>query len=288
MRAEPRTALAVDTAGRWSTAAIGVAACHVLVAMFIASRMPVADIVFDPPEAILLELEAAPAEAAPSELPPAEEQAEELPAPVEEIPEEVIEEPEPIEPEVEPVEEVPEEIEPMEETDLAIVVPRLPRTRPEPPKTAELKKPDRKQPEKPRPVVRREPKPKPTARPPAKASAPAAAPRKADSVAAPKAGAKAGRSSVSPAEWQSRVFRHLERHKRYPSGSKARGTVRVRFTIDASGRITGHRITGSSGFPELDQAVSSLIARASPIPAPPADAYRPGLSIEVPIRFAAR
>ena len=82
--------------------------------------------------------------------------------------------------------------------------------------------------------------------------------------------------------------RHLERHKRYPGGSKAVGTVRVRFTVDARGRVTGHRITGSSGFPELDQAVSSLIARASPIPAPPPDVYRPGLSIEVPIRFTAR
>ena len=57
------------------------------------------------------------------------------------------------------------------------------------------------------------------------------------------------------------MIRHLERHKRYPGGSKARGTVRVRFTVDARGRVTGHRITGSSGFPELDQAVSSLIAR---------------------------
>lgn len=120
---------------------------------------------------------------------------------------------------------------------------------------------------------------------------PAAQPNVSSQAAAPHAGATTARPSVSPDRWQSAVYRHLERHKRYPASAESRGirgTVRVRFSIDRNGNILNHRITASSGYPELDAAVSSLLARASPVPAPAAELYRSGMSIEVPVRFSAR
>ncbi len=121
-------------------------------------------------------------------------------------------------------------------------------------------------------------------------SAPAAQPQQSAAASAPQSGAAAASPSVSPDRWQSSVYRHLERRKRYPRAAESRrigGTVRVRFVI-RHGNILSHRITASSGHAELDAAVSSLIDRASPIPAPPPEVFKSGMSIEVPIRFSAR
>ena len=127
--------------------------------------------------------------------------------------------------------------------------------------------------------------------PPAPATtAPAAQPQRSSVAAAPQAGAPAA-PSVSPDRWRSAVYRHLERYKRYPRTAESRGiggTVRVRFSIDRSGNILSHRIAASSGHAELDDAVSALIARAIPVPAPPPALYLSGMSIEVPIRFSRR
>jgi protein TonB len=64
--------------------------------------------------------------------------------------------------------------------------------------------------------------------------------------------------------------------------------VRVRLTIDANGAIVGFGISGSSGHAALDDAAAGMVRRASPIPAPPPEIFRPGLTIEVPIRFTGR
>jgi len=95
-------------------------------------------------------------------------------------------------------------------------------------------------------------------------------------------------SSLTPAKWQSRLMAHLERRKRYPSGSRSRGErgiVYVRFSIDQSGNVLSVTLAKSSGFSELDQEVLSLVRRASPVPAPP-----PGASttITAPVRFNVR
>ncbi|MFC5518824.1 energy transducer TonB, partial [Kaistia terrae] len=73
--------------------------------------------------------------------------------------------------------------------------------------------------------------------------------------------------------------------KRYPAGSRSRGEtgiVTVRFTIDDGGNVLAVALAGSSGFPELDQEVLSLLRRASPVPPPP-----PGVkkTITAPVRF---
>ena len=79
---------------------------------------------------------------------------------------------------------------------------------------------------------------------------------------------------------------HLERRKRYPPGAQARGergTVYVRFTIDASGNVQSVSLSRSSGHAELDQEVLAMVRRASPVPAPPPGAQR---DIIAPVRFS--
>jgi protein TonB len=108
----------------------------------------------------------------------------------------------------------------------------------------------------------------------------AAAPKKSEGAAAPR---------VSPAKWQAKVLAWLNRHKRYPSGPKSRheqGSVRVAFTIDASGRITSSRVTRSSGNDELDRAALDMVRRSSPVPAPPKEIARSGMSLTVPVQFS--
>ena len=97
-----------------------------------------------------------------------------------------------------------------------------------------------------------------------------------------------GSASMSPARWQSRLMAHLERRKRYPPAARSRGeqgTVHVRFSIDGGGNVLSVALARSSGFPDLDNEVLSLVRRVSPVPPPP-----PGsaTSITVPIRFSVR
>lgn len=95
-------------------------------------------------------------------------------------------------------------------------------------------------------------------------------------------------SPAAVASWQSRLFAHLERNKRYPAAARARGiqgTLKFRFTIDPAGNVLNVQILQSSGQPMLDEALLDLMNRASPVPAPP-----PGtpLSIVTSIRYALR
>lgn len=148
------------------------------------------------------------------------------------------------------------------------------------------------------PPVRQEEKPPPVkaekkaekAKPPAPkkqqqaAKSDAAAP--AAKAAAPETGT--GATGKATAAWQARLSAHLNRKKRYPSGSQSRreeGVAQVRFAIDASGKILSSKLIRSSGYPDLDAEVAALMTRASPVPAPP-----PGvpLTVTVPIRFNVR
>ena len=95
-------------------------------------------------------------------------------------------------------------------------------------------------------------------------------------------------SSMTPARWQSRLMAHLERRKKYPSGAKSRreeGVVYVRFRIDDTGKVLSASLARSSGWPELDNEVLSLIQRASPVPAPPPDVNK---TITAPVKFSRR
>lgn len=95
--------------------------------------------------------------------------------------------------------------------------------------------------------------------------------------------------SATIRQWQSGLSAQIARFKRYPAKARARGeqgTVRVAFTIDRAGRVVESHIVGSSGSPELDQEFLSMLARAQPLPKPPADAQPGDLSFVMGMRFS--
>jgi len=182
---------------------------------------------------------------------------------------------------------VAEEIDPVEQmVAAALARPDLPvpQARPEPPMPARQQQPRRET---------RTPQEKPAER--QRQQAPSRAASQARSTTAqeaPRAAApqtSAGTAqAISPARWQSRLMAHLERRKRYPATAKRQrqqGVAQVRFSIDNSGNVQSVSLSRSSGVPELDAEVVSLVRRASPVPPPP-----PGVSrtIVVPIEFSLR
>jgi protein TonB len=77
---------------------------------------------------------------------------------------------------------------------------------------------------------------------------------------------------VSVTRWQSQLFAHIERFKRYPDKARSRGdqgSAKVAFTIDHEGRLLSSSIVQSSGSATLDSETLAMLARAQPLPRPP-------------------
>ena len=289
----------------WTSAALLVLTAHVGAAAWLMREQPISAADSSPPPAILIELAPEPeaavtekteispdpelaAEIAPNMAEPIEEPTPEEIQPVEEKvveavqPEEVVEDTsQPVE-EVAEVEPVVDEIEPVEdETELENIAVPLPAPRPKPPLRKVV---EEARPKPPKEQAKKPPRQAPSAS--SKASVEAAAQvKQTNRTAARQSMSGLFSSSMTPAKWQSRLMAHLERRKRYPAGSRSRGEtgiVTVRFTIDDGGNVLAVALAGSSGFPELDQEVLSLLRRASPVPPPP-----PGVkkTITAPVRF---
>lgn len=291
----------IAEAALWPLAALVVLAVHAGAAAWLLRALPVPLADDTPPSAIMIELADAPeavrteddelspdtetaetsrpAEAAPAETPPEERAPDEVP------PEDAVE-PVPDTAQTAPPEEFAEA--PPEETDppdeeiplLETVEVPVPTPRPAPPKPAR----EKARTEAPPPAKRNQ-QAQDASKQAVEAQARVAP---SDRNAARQTASGVFSSSVSPARWQSRLMAHLERRKRYPSGARARreeGTVHVRFRIDAAGNVLSVSLARSSGHPELDEEVLSLVRRASPVPAPP-----PGVSsiITAPVRFSVR
>ncbi len=140
----------------------------------------------------------------------------------------------------------------------------------------------------PKPTEKPEPK-KHTPSPARQASAPSTAPHRAQRAAAPSPGASAGNPYALP-NWKSRLLARLERYKRYPAQAQARGehgVVRLAFSVDRSGGVHNARILRSSGSATLDRATLALVARAQPLPPPPATSGG-RIAIVIPIRYNMR
>ena len=67
-----------------------------------------------------------------------------------------------------------------------------------------------------------------------------------------------GSGGGTKAAWRSGTIRDRD-YPREASRAKAGGEVEVRFTIEASGRVSGCRVTRSSGDASLDQTTCALI-----------------------------
>jgi periplasmic protein TonB len=109
--------------------------------------------------------------------------------------------------------------------------------------------------------------------------------------APPVAGAAVQPSAALVHRWESELVAHIERFKRYPGEARARGDqglVRVAFTIDRDGLVRESRIVQRSGSSELDHEALAMLARAQPVPRPPAHISSRELSFVVPVRFNIR
>jgi periplasmic protein TonB len=101
---------------------------------------------------------------------------------------------------------------------------------------------------------------------------------------------KGGAPRIAPS-WQTELVRRLEQYKRYPSDAQSRGVegiVMLNFSVDRNGRVLAHEIVRSSGHPELDKEVVSMIERAQPLPPFPPSMPQEKLDLTVPIRFSLR
>jgi protein TonB len=101
---------------------------------------------------------------------------------------------------------------------------------------------------------------------------------------------KSSSSQVS-STWETSLVKRLNQFKRYPGEAQSRGVegvVLLSFSVDRTGHVLSHQIVRSSGHPELDAEVTSMIERAQPLPAFPASMTGDKLDLTVPIRFSLR
>ena len=77
---------------------------------------------------------------------------------------------------------------------------------------------------------------------------------------------------TTDAGWRTALGNWLAAHKRYPERARQRGdegTVGIRFTVDAGGRVLDVAVVRSSGSILLDDAARDMLAgqRVPPFPA---------------------
>lgn len=198
----------------------------------------------------------------PVEPEPVQPQTQEIePTPVEpqHVPEQAPPEPEPTLPEP-----VPEVVPDLPAKDKAeVILPAAPKPQPKPKK--EKKPVPRKEPERQRQVVQ----PKPAVIAPRQQAAQATAPRQQGSA-----------TGDELAAWRRALSTRLNRIASSMSVS-GRGTVRVAFSVSASGQVSSQRLAGSSGNPSLDASGLNAARRLGSLPPPPGGAK----AITVPIVF---
>ncbi|WP_449430551.1 energy transducer TonB [Pseudomonas putida] len=150
---------------------------------------------------------------------------------------------------------------------IAIAKPPKPKAKPQPPKPEKKPEPPKEAP--PSEQVVDAP---PSNTPPQKSQAPA------PSIAS--------NSNALPT-WQSDLLRHLAKYKRYPEDARRRGLQgmnRLRFVVDAEGKVVSYAMAGGSGSAALDRATLEMIRRAGTVPKPPKELLNNG-TIEVVAPF---
>lgn len=89
--------------------------------------------------------------------------------------------------------------------------------------------------------------------------------------------------------WKIRLSTHMQRFKRYPPASAARGeqgTAELTFTVNREGNVVAARLQKGSGFALLDEESLAMIQRAQPLPRPPRDMSGNEFSFTVPVKFS--
>lgn len=90
-------------------------------------------------------------------------------------------------------------------------------------------------------------------------------------------------------EFQIKLLRHLNRHKRYPAGARAKreqGVVYVRFAMDRSGNVLSAVLEKRGRWADLDAEGLALLTRAQPLPIPPQEVAGDPIEMIVPVEFS--
>jgi periplasmic protein TonB len=160
----------------------------------------------------------------------------------------------------------------------AVVIPETPPPPPPKPPVPRLR----------RAVVQHLERARPTfaAAPPIPAGAPGA-PTQQAALAPARVPAPAPPAIASPG-YEALLGAWLNRHKRYPESARERGEqgrAVLHFTVERSGRVTEFAVIKSSGYPDLDAALESMM-RGATLPPFPADMGQPSIEVSVTIRFS--
>ena len=165
----------------------------------------------------------------------------------------------------------------------AVPQPPAPVEEPPLPKVVEAPKPKIAIPKPPKPEKKPEP---PKEAPPTKETVDAPPSNTPPQKSAAPAPSVASNSTALPT-WQSDLLRHLAKYKRYPEDARRRGLQginRLRFVVDAEGKVVSYSLAGGSGSASLDRATMEMIRRAGKVPKPPAELLNNG-TIEVVAPF---
>lgn len=88
------------------------------------------------------------------------------------------------------------------------------------------------------------------------------------------------------AEWGAKVRNRIERKRAYPKAAKgAAGTVKVRITVAASGKLLEVSVAASSGNAALDGAAVKAVKAAGKFPAAPKGLTKASYSFTLPMKF---
>ncbi len=88
--------------------------------------------------------------------------------------------------------------------------------------------------------------------------------------------------------WQKEVRKKVAKKQSYPRAAlrkELQGQAKVEINVDRDGNIVAHNLTSSTGHDILDREVPKLMKRASPLPAPPAEATDGQLTMVIPLAW---
>lgn len=91
-------------------------------------------------------------------------------------------------------------------------------------------------------------------------------------------------SPAALSQWGGAIRSNIERRKRYPSGTRASGVVKLRITVSSRGALVGVSIVGPSGDAALDRAALTAVQRAR-IPAAPNGVAPGNQTFNLPMSF---
>lgn len=108
------------------------------------------------------------------------------------------------------------------------------------------------------------------------------------SIAISVAGFSVSVNAQDISSWQTEVKKKVAKKQKYPRAAlrkELQGQAKVEINVDREGNIVAHNLQASTGHDILDKEVPKLMKRASPLPAPPAEATDGQLTMVIPLAW---